>query len=253
MTGVLPIALGKGTRVVQTLLTSGKEYVCMMYLHSPVPESEIKSSVDKFVGKIKQLPPRRSAIKRQQRMREVYYLKIMEIDGQFVLFKVGCQAGTYIRKLAHDFGQNLKVGSHMIQLVRTKAGPFKDNSWVTMHDLKDAYEVWKSDGNEKEIRKVINTLEYGVSHIPKIWVFDTTVDTLCHGASLSVPGISKVHSDIKINDVVAVFTLKDELVCLGTALMSSEDIMKSEKGLAVRTSKVFMDPNVYPKYVKQEQ
>jgi H/ACA ribonucleoprotein complex subunit 4 len=253
VTGVLPIALGKGTRIVQTLLTSGKEYVCLMYLHAPVPESKIRDSMNKFVGKISQLPPRRSAIKRQQRTREVYYLNIIEIDGQYVLFRVGCEAGTYIRKLVHDWGFNLKAGAHMVQLVRTKAGPFKDDSWVSLHDLKDAYEVWKSEGNEKGIRKVIKILEDGILHIPKVWVFDTTVDTLCHGASLSVPGISKVHSGINPGDVVAVFTLKEELVCLGKSLMESEDIIRNERGLAVTTTKVFMDPNIYPKYVKDEQ
>lgn len=250
VTGVLPIALGKGTRIVQTLLPTGKEYVCMMYLHDPVPPSKIQKSVEKFVGLIKQLPPRRSAIKRQDRMRDVYYLKILEIDDKHVLFKVGCQAGTYIRKLVHDWGLNLKVGAHMIQLVRTKVGPFDDRSWVSLHDLKDAYEIWKGEGDEKLLRQVILPLEYAVYHLPKIWVFDTTVDSLCHGASLSVPGISKVDSEIDEGDLVAVFTLKDELVCLGEALVTSEDIMKHEKGLAVRTSKVFMDRNIYPKYTK---
>ncbi len=253
VTGVLPIALGSGTRIVQTLLTSGKEYVCMMYLHSSVPESTIHSSVEKFIGRVGQLPPRRSAIKRQHRFRNVYYLNILEIDSQYVLFKIGCEAGTYIRKIVHDWGQNLKVGAHMVQLVRTKAGPFKDSSWVSLHDLKDAYEVWKEDGNDKLIREVILPLEYAVSHLPKIWVFDTTVDTLCHGASLSIPGISKLHSDIKEGDLVVIFTLKDELVCLGKSLMSSEDMVKNARGLAVRTSKVFMEPNIYPKYVKESK
>ncbi|MEM4266825.1 MAG: PUA domain-containing protein, partial [Candidatus Nanoarchaeia archaeon] len=163
-----------------------------------------------------------------------------------------CQAGTYIRKLVHDWGLHLKVGAHMIQLVRTKVGPFNDSSLVSLHDLKDAYEVWKSDGDEKPLRNVILPLEYAVSHLPKVWVYDTTVDSLCHGASLSIPGISKVHSGIEKGDLVAVFSLKDELVCLGRSLMSSKDMMDNEYGLAVKTSKVFMDPNVYPKYVKKE-
>jgi H/ACA ribonucleoprotein complex subunit 4 len=252
VTGVLPIALGRGTRIVQTLLTAGKEYVCLMYLHDPVPESKIHKSVDKFVGKIKQLPPRRSAIKRQNRFRDVYYLNILEIDGQYILFKIGCQAGTYIRKLVHDWGINLGVGAHMIQLVRTKAGPFRDDSWITFHDLKDAYEIWKENGDEKHLRDVILTLEHAVSHLPKIWVFDTTVDSLCHGASLSVPGISKVNSGIDVKNVVAVMTLKDELVCLGETLMSTEGIITNDRGLAVRTTKVFMEPNIYPKYVKSD-
>lgn len=252
MTGVLPIALGKGTRVVQTLLPSGKEYVCLMYLHDAVKPAEILRAVEKFTGKIKQLPPRRSAIKRQLRSREIYYLDILEIQGQHVLFRIGCEAGTYIRKICSDFGKYLKVNAHMAQLVRTKAGPFNDGSWISLHDLKDAYAVWKEDGNDKIIRKCILPFEFAVSHLPKVWVFDNAVDSLCHGASLSVPGVSKVNSDIKKGDLIAVFTLKDELVCLSNALMSSEDIVKSEKGLAFKTSKVFMEPNVYPKYVRQE-
>ena len=60
-------------------------------------------------------------------------------DGKDVLFKVGCQAGTYIRKLIHDIGQSLGSGAHMTQLVRTKAGPFNESFWVSLHDLKDEY------------------------------------------------------------------------------------------------------------------
>lgn len=223
-----------------------------MYLHDSVEQDKIYKSVENFVGKIKQLPPRRSAIKRQERFRNVYYLNVLEIDGQHVLFKVGCQAGLYIRKLVHDWAKKMGVSGHMSQLIRTKAGPFTDKDWVSLHDLKDAYEVWKDSGNEKLLRQVILPLEYAVSHLPKVWVFDTTVDSLCHGASLSVPGISKFHSEIDEDDLVAVFTLKDELVCLGSALMSSEDMMGNERGLAVTTSKVFMDLNTYPKYVKKQ-
>ena len=129
MTGVLPIALANATRITQGLLTAGKEYVALMHLHKSVSEEKIREIMNKFVGKIEQIPPARSAVKRQERTREIYYLTILEIDGQDVLFRVGCQAGTYIRKLIHDIGGSLTVGAHMTQLIRTKAGPFKENSW----------------------------------------------------------------------------------------------------------------------------
>ena len=77
VTGVLPIALGKATRIVQTLLNSGKEYVCLMYLHKPVDKKDIDKAVEKFTGKIKQLPPIKSAIKRRLRTREIYYFNIL--------------------------------------------------------------------------------------------------------------------------------------------------------------------------------
>ena len=69
VTGILPVALGKGTRVVQSLLIAGKEYVCLMKLHQEKPEAEVKQVLEKFTGKLKQLPPVKSAVKRQWRFR----------------------------------------------------------------------------------------------------------------------------------------------------------------------------------------
>jgi H/ACA ribonucleoprotein complex subunit 4 len=250
VTGVLPVALGSATRISQALLYAGKEYVCIMHLHKPVEEDKIRKVCSGFIGKIKQLPPIKSAIKRQERYRKIYYLEILEIIGQDVMFKVGCQAGTYIRKLCHDIGQKLGVGAHMSELRRTKAGPFDETTTFTLQDLQDAYYFWKEKGNEKFIRKVIQPMENAVQHLPKIWVFDSTVDTLCHGADLKVPGISKLDSGILVGDLVAVLTLKDELVALGQTRMISKDMVKEEKGVAVKTKKVFMLSDTYPKIEK---
>jgi len=250
VTGVLPIALGKATRIVQTLLNAGKEYVCLMYLHKPVDEKEIHKAVEKFTGKIKQLPPIKSAIKRRLRTREIYYFNILEIKNQNVLFQVGCEAGTYIRKLVHDFGQELNTGAHMVQLIRTKAGPFDDNAWYSLHDLKDAYEFYK-EGDEKELRKIILPIEEAIKHLAKVWVMDSAVDTICHGASLNIPGISKLNN-FNENETIAIMTLKDELIALGTSSMNSNDIMEKEKGLAVTTTKVFMERNIYSKFTSEK-
>ena len=73
VTGVLPVALGRATRIVQTLLKAGKEYVGIMHLHKEVSEDELRKVVKEFTGKIKQLPPIKSAVKRALREREVYY------------------------------------------------------------------------------------------------------------------------------------------------------------------------------------
>ena len=88
-------------------------------------------------------------------------------------------------------------------------------------------------------------MENAIEHLPKIWIFDTTIDTLCHGADLNIPGISKLNDQINENDAVAIMTLKEELVALGTATLNSDDILKKDKGLAVKTDKVFMEPGVY--------
>ena len=251
VTGVLPTAIGRGTRVVQTLLIAGKEYVCLMHIHAKIEKDEIKKTMEEFIGRIEQMPPVKSAVKRQLRKRSIYYLDILDIQDQDVLFRVGCEAGTYIRKLCHDIGKDLGVGAHMSELRRTKVASFGEDSLVPLNDIKDSLLYYKEEGNEKYIRHVIQPVEAAVKHLPKIWVLDTTVNSLCHGSNLKVPGVSKLHSDIKLNDVVAVMTLKDELVCIGLAKMISKDIMKKKKGIVVFVNKVFMLPGIYPKIEKK--
>ncbi|MAG77941.1 RNA-guided pseudouridylation complex pseudouridine synthase subunit Cbf5 [archaeon] len=241
VTGVLPIALGKSTKVVQALLNAGKEYVCLMKLHDDFSEEVIREKFKEFVGKIKQVPPVKSAVKRVKREREVYYLEVMEIKGRSVLFRIGCQAGTYIRKICDDFGKSLNSGAHMQELVRTKAGPFSDKDWVNLHDLKDAFE-------EKELEKVILPVEKGVEHLPKIWIKDNAVDTICHGAQLSLPAVVKFHDDIDINDLVAIMSLKDELICLAKAKMNAINMSLQKKGIVAGNTKVFMERGKYPKF-----
>ncbi len=246
VTGVLPVALGRATRIVQTLLTAGKEYVGIMHLHDEVPTKELEAAIKKFTGKIMQLPPLRSAIKRELRQRQVYYFDILEIQGKDVLFKVGCEAGTYIRKLCHDIGIALKVGAHMAQLHRTKAGPFTHEDYVTLQDLEDAYWYWKNENNDKLLRHCIKPVEAGVSHLPKIYVQDSAVDTICHGASLKIPGVARLDADITKGQHVAIMTLKGELIALGEAQQNADDILKLERGEAVKTHKVFMLAGTYP-------
>ena len=239
------MALGRATRIVQTLLTAGKEYVAIMHLHKNVEEEKLRETIKKhFIGKIQQIPPLKSSVKRQLRTRSVYYLNILEIEDKDVLFKVGTEAGTYIRKLIHDIGQKLKIGAHMAELRRTKAGPFDESTSFTLHELANAYHFWKEENNEKFLRKVIQPVENGVKHLPKVWVFDTTVESISHGIDLKVPGISKLNDNIKKEDVLAILTLKDELICLGTAKMNSKEML-GEKGIAVKTEKVFIQPGVY--------
>ena len=246
VTGVLPIALGRATRIVECLLHAGKEYVALMHLHKEVSEDKIKSVFNEFTGKIKQKPPIKSSVKRVVREREVYYIEILEKDGKDILFRIGCQAGTYIRKICHDIGQRLGVGAHMAELRRTKAGCFDESTLFTLQDLADAYWHYKNDGKEKFIRKVIQPIENAIRHLPKVWVLDTTVESLCHGVDLKVPGIAKVESGIENKDNVAIMTLKNELIALGTAKLKSSEMI-GDKGLAIFTEKVFMEPGVYKK------
>lgn len=247
VTGVLPISIGKATKIMDALLKAGKEYICLMHIHKPMSQSKIHKTSKEFIGKITQLPPIKSAVKREFREREIYYLEILEINDQDVLFKIGCQAGTYIRKICTDFGKALGTNAHMQELIRTKAGPFNENEWYSLQDIKDTFTLYQ-EGDEKTIKKILKPVEFAVQHLPKIWLVDSAVDTICHGANLSIPGISKLQSNIEKENLVALMTLKDELIALGTTLMPSEEIIKNTKGLAIKTTKVFMDPETYPHF-----
>lgn len=252
VTGVLPVALGKSTKVLSVLLKGGKEYVCVMHLHEDVEEKILRQAIKGFVGRITQMPPIKSSVKRQFRQRTIYYIEILEIDGKDVLFRVGCEAGTYIRKLCFDIGEKLNMGAHMAELIRTKTAGLELKGAVSLQDLEDAYWYWKNENNEKYIKHCIQPIEKIIGHLKKIWVMDSTVSTLCYGVSLKIPGISKLHEEIKKGDLVAIMTLKDELVALGEAQLATNEVMQNARGIAAKITAVIMAQNNYPSMKKEE-
>jgi len=251
VSGVLPIAIEDATKVIMALQPAGKEYVCLMVLHKDVPEDRLLEVLKEFTGEIFQRPPVRAAVKRRIRKRQIYYIEPIEIEGKNVLMKVGCEAGTYMRKLCHDIGEALGCGAHMQELRRTKTGPFKEENSVKLQDLADAYAFWKENGDEEELRKVILPVETAVEHLPKIVVRDGAVDALCHGASLAAPGVVAVDSDIAIGSLVAIMTLKGELVELARAVMNTEQILEAEYGIVAKPERVVMQPGTYPREWKK--
>lgn len=247
VTGLLPVTLGRATNAVRAIHIGGKEYVGIMRFHSDVPSEKVQEIFTEFTGKIYQTPPVRSAVKRELRIREVYYLELLEMQKRLALFTVGCESGTYIRTLCHDIGDALGTGAHMLELRRTKVGSFSEDEAVTLHDLTDAFVYWKDDGSEEHLRKAILPLERLFSHLPKIVIKDSAVDAVCHGANLAIPGILELDSEIKKGDMVALFTSKGEGVALGKTLMNSKNIFDLKEGIAVKTERVLMSPGTYPK------
>ena len=247
VTGVLPMGIEKATRVIQMLLGAPKEYVCLMRLHENVGEEDVRNILQEFTGKIFQLPPLKSAVKRELRVRRIYYVKILELEGKDVLFRVGCEGGTYIRKYCHDIGEALGCGAHMAELRRTISGPFhEDETLKTLQDLTDAYHTWKDDGDESELRECILPMETAVSHLPKIVIRDSAVDAICHGADLAAGGVLSLSPQIDRGNRVAIMTLKGELVAAGESMETSGGIHKADGGIMVKTEKVFMQPATYP-------
>ncbi len=253
VTGILPIGVGEATKAMNALLPAGKEYVCVLELHNQAPEEDIRRVIDEFTGKLYQKPPLRSSVKRILRVREVYYNNILEIKGRLVLFRVGCQAGTYIRKLCFDIGEALGVGGHMRELRRSRVGPFKeDERLCTLHDLKDAYHFWKDDGDDTDIRRYLLPVESALAHLPEIVVRDSAVDALCHGANLAANGVVSVHSGIKEGDLVVIKTMKGEAISLAESNHISEKIVSSSKGIVATTERVLMERGRYPSMWKRK-
>lgn len=251
VTGILPIGIDDATRSIQLLLTAPKEYVCLLTLHDDVTEDKIREVFDEFTGKIFQLPPVKSAVKRELRTRNIYYATIYEIKGRDVLFRIGCEAGTYVRTYCHHIGEALAVGAHMSELRRTQVGSFDEkNNLTTLQDLTDAYHFYKEDGDESFLRKAIMPMERAADYLPKIIIKDSAVDAICHGANLASGGISSLTMNIQKNDIIAIFTLKGELVASGIALFSTDEILNDASGFVVNVNKVFMKTDIYPKFWK---
>ena len=225
-----------------------------MKLHSDVPEDKVTKVLDEFQGPLYQRPPVRSSVKRQLRTRTIYYIDFFEMDERNVLFKVGCEAGTYIRKLCYDVGEVLGCGAHMQELRRTRVGPFvEDKTLVTLHDISYLFSQWQETKDEGMLRKFVYPMEKALELMPKIHVRDSAVDALCHGAHLTAPGVLSLDAGIKIGDTVAVFTQKGEAVTMSKAFVSSEKMLKMDHGFVAKTQRVLMPRGMYPKMWRSNQ
>lgn len=251
VTGVLPLGIGRATRALEVLSIAGKEYVGVMKLHRAVKKEDILDMFKNFQGDINQLPPVRSAVKRVQRTRTVYYLELLEMQDRDVLFRVGCEAGTYVRTLCVDIGRQLRCGAHLAELRRTRSGGFNEENANTLHDLKDAYEFWSEDDNDQELKNIIKPFERLFEHLPKLVIRDSSVDALCHGANLAIPGVVEVESNIEKDMLVAVFTLKGEGVAVGKTFYSTNEIIEKDSGICVNIERVFMKKGTYPSIWKK--
>ena len=252
VTGILPITLENATKIVQAFLYTGKEYVCVMKLHGDAQEAQVKEILSEFEDEIYQRPPLRSSVKRQLRTRRIYYIDYLEKDGRNVLFIVGCEAGTYIRKLCFDIGEILGIGAHMQELRRTRSGPFTESgaSKVTLHDVAYWFGEWEQKKDEAILHRFIVPMEEALGLLPKVVIRDSAVDAVCHGANLTAPGVLQIDSGIKKDAILTILTLKGEAVALGKALVSTEEMLDLKYGAVAGLERVLMERGTYPKVWK---
>jgi len=171
VTGVLPITLGRACKLSDYFMHKDKEYVGIMRIHESISLTKLKEEAKKFVGKITQLPPVRSAVKRSPREREVKSLVFLEKKDKDVLFKTKVEAGTYIRKLIHDLGEKIG-GAHMLELRRTKASIFKESTAITLYEFDKLVKEKKLSSvlvpAEEAIKKVLPALQISADKVKQL-------------------------------------------------------------------------------------
>ena len=254
VTGVLPVSIGRASKVIKVLQESSKEYICNLKLSKNPGRKELDKVFAKFIGPIYQIPPFQAAVKRELRIRRIYDLEILEHSSKSVLFRVECEGGTYIRNLCDDIGSVLGMKGVMDQLIRTKSGPFDLEDSFSLIEAHDAYQQWKSSSNDEIMKKLLRPLEDMLVDLPKIEVKDSAVDAICHGADLAIPGISAVSNKLKRGQLVSLVSGQGECIALGRATIDAKEIIdkKNGKGKAVKLERVIMERGTYPREWKSK-
>jgi len=245
VSGVLLVMLGNAVRLAPLLLRHEKEYVCLMRLRGDVSRDRLETIIKEFTGRIYQRPPRKSAVKRNLRIRTIHGIDLLSIEGRLVLFRVRCDAGTYIRSLCHHIGLALGTGAHMQELRRTRSGPFDDTRVHSLQELADAC-TRANEGDPATLGAMILPVDEIVPDLPGIVIRDSAVDAICHGAQLAGVGITRC-DPFRKGDMVAVLSQAGEFVCIATGKVSSTEFKPGDTGIVAAPVTVFMKPGTYPK------
>ncbi|KIJ45646.1 hypothetical protein M422DRAFT_206955 [Sphaerobolus stellatus SS14] len=251
VTGCLIVCIDRATRLVKSQQGAGKEYVCVLRLHAPLPQATaLPRALQTLTGALFQRPPLISAVKRQLRIRTIHSSTLLEFDEKrnLAVFHVSCEAGTYIRTLCVHLGLVLGVGGHMQELRRVRSGAMGENDeMVTMHDVLDAQWVYDSTRDESYLRRVIRPLESLLTPYKRIVVKDSAVNAVCYGAKLMIPGLLRYEKDINLGEEVVLMTTKGEAIALGIAQMSTVELSTCDHGVVAKVKRCIMERDTYPR------
>lgn len=253
-TGVLPICIGKATRISEYLLEVEKEYIGELTLGVStdtqdldgkvidtsdvlVSKEDVENSFSKFRGSISQIPPMYSALKhngkklyelaregktieRKPRHAEIYKLDILNNEeNRKILFYTKCSRGTYIRTLCEDIGADLKTLGHMSYLIRVGVGPFKIEESLSMEYL--------SSIEPEKIQKLILPVDKGVEYFHELIVPDSLYNRLINGVPLEM----NTSEDLSIEKRYRVYS-KNQFIGIGRIIEKHNEIyLKMDKVL----------------------
>ncbi len=264
-TGVLPLCLGKATRIAEFLMAQDKEYTVEMQLgiitdsqditgsiitENPLPslmETEITAVFEKFMGEQFQIPPMVSAkhhkgkrlyelarqgveVKRDPCKIFIYDLSLLELRIPYIRFRVACSKGTYIRTLCHDLGEALNCGAAMSKLVRIRCGSFHIDNAVTLESLH----------TREDIEALLCGMNDALVNLPSVMVGSEGKASVHCGRSLSGGLITRRLGNFASGDLVRVNSRDGALIGVGEALMGSDQLDALAGNLRViRPVKVF--------------
>ncbi len=261
-TGVLPIAIGKATKVIQ-FLKDGKEYRATMRLGITtdtqdimgkviaksevvnIAEEKIRKVFKNFLGKIEQVPPMVSAVKvkgerlyklaregkdveRSKRTVEIYRLDLLNYEPPDITLEVSCSRGTYIRTLCHDMGKTLGCGACLKDLVRTKSGIF------TLKESRPLEELRRMPNLER----FLVSMDKALVHLPIVRINEKTRESLLHGGPIGTSGIQELSSPVKKEELVRVHNTKESLLAIAKALFDIGDLRIVKEVVAFKPVRV---------------
>ncbi len=236
VTGCLPTLLGDATRLAQVFLEGAKEYVAVLEVHDAVP-ADVEAVAAEFEGPLYQKPPRKSAVVRDLRVREVYDIEVLEATDRQALLRVRCESGTYVRKLCHDLGLALGTGAHMGHLRRTATDPFDDTGLSTLHDLADGLAFWADNGDEGLLRDVVEPAERALAHLPSVTIAPSAAEEVANGAQVYAPGVIDADDAAREDGtLVTCYLPNGSAVCLGRAVGEFD----ADEGIAVELERVLV-------------
>lgn len=251
VTGCLIICIDKATRLVKSQQSAGKEYIAVFKLHS-APESEAKviQGLHKLRGALFQRPPLISAVKRQLRVRTTYDNKLIEYDAErnMGIFWVKCEAGTYVRTICVHLGLVLGVGGQMLELRRNRSGLHSEKDGLTtLHDILDAQYLYENHKDESYLRRIILPLESLLTSHKRIIMKDSSVNAVCYGAKIMIPGVLRYEDGIELNQEIVIVTTKGEAIAIAIALMTTATLASCDHGIVAKIKRVIMERDTYPR------
>ena len=222
-TGLMVIALGEARKAMPVLVGMKKEYVGTMSIHGDAESETVERALSEFKGKIKQIPPVKSAVARKERIREVFEIELIEKKERDVHFRVLCEAGTYIRKIAHDAGEKIGVGAHLSNLKRTKVGPFNINHAVSPNSLEGM--------SNSKLRGLLISVEDAVKklEILSLTVKNDSVSRIMNGAPVKKEDILESSGDAEEENYITVFSEEGKLICLARYVKNSDTVARTDR------------------------